>query len=130
MKRKLFRWNISISTYYMTIGFLFGLIVLLGATLIDMIAHNHPLTLESFVNVPRSNNTQRLIDLVPFLLGIVFRGIGMRDEQLQAASGNLEAKIEQRTTELQEAIIHMVGDEIDRTKVADELKQQRVFARR
>ncbi len=130
MKRKLFRWNISISTYYMTIGFLFGLIVLLGATLIDMIAHNHPLTLESFVNVQRSNNTLWLIDLLPFLLGIVFRGIGMRDEQLQAASGNLEAKIEQRTTELKDAIIHMVEEEIERKKVDEELKQQRDFATR
>ena len=110
MKRSIFRWQVSITAYYTTIGFFFGLIVLLGATLIDMIAHGDIWTVGSFLHTQGSSNTLWLIDLLPFLLGFLFRGIGVRDEQLQAASGNLEAKIEQRTGELKDAIIHMVEE--------------------
>ena len=130
MKRTLFRWQISITAYYATIGFMFGFIVLFGATLIDMLAHGDPWTIWAFLSAQRANNTLWLIDLLPLLLGYLFRDIGVREEQLREASGNLEAKIEQRTAELKDAIIHMVEEEIERKKVDEELKQQRDFATR
>ncbi len=131
MKRKFFGWNISVVWYYTISGFLLGMIILLGAVVIEFIAHRYPWTLESFVNMQRSNRTLWLIELLPFLLVAVFRVIGVREEQLAIASSNrFEETIEQRTSELKDAIMSMVGEETERKRIDAELQQQRDFATR
>jgi PAS domain S-box-containing protein len=128
MKQNFLKWNISVVMYYTIIGFMSGLLLLLGAIVIELSVYGYAWTLESLVNVQRSNHIFWLVDLLPFLLGVVFRVIGIREEQLMKASDDLEAAVEQRTIELKNAMMHMVEEENERKKVDEELKQQRDFA--
>src|SRR4051812_7240622 len=90
MKRNVFQWNFSIATYYTIAGFLAGLLLLVVAMLIETLTYKYAWTLGSLALIQRSNRILWLVDFLPFLLGAIFRIIGIREEQLRAASETLE----------------------------------------
>ena len=131
MERKFWRWNISAAVFLGLIGFLLGLVFILGATLMEVFFEQQvPLTLDAFLRGQHDNPDLWMVDLLPALLALLFGLIGRGQEKLRLVSKNLEGTIEQRTSELKEAIIDLVEEETARKKIDMELQQQRDFAMR
>jgi PAS domain S-box-containing protein len=131
MERKFWRWNISATVSLGLIGFLSGLVFVWVATLAEVFSEEQvPLTLNAFLRAQHDNPALWIVDLLPVLLALLSGLIGLGKEKLRLVSKNLEGTIEQRTSELKEAIIDLVEEETARKKIDMELQQQRDFAMR
>jgi PAS domain S-box-containing protein len=131
MKQRFQQWNISPVIIFGLTGFFSGLIFVLGATFMDILfKQQFPLGLDAFASVQRTNPALWIVDLLPVLLTVIFSVVGSSEEKLRLGSKNLEGMIEQRTSELKQAIIDLVEEETERKKIDLELQQQRDFASR
>lgn len=131
MKRTFLWREVSTPTYYALIGCLGGLGLALFITLLDIFFKQQvAITIETFLAGQVRNPALWIVDLLPVLFGVLGHRIGQDKEELEKVSRNLEATIEQRTVELKQAIIDLVGEETQRKRIDSELQQQRDFASR
>lgn len=131
MKRTFLWWEVSTPTYYALMGALGGVGLAFFITMLDVFFKQQiTITPYAFFIGQATNPALWVVDLLPVLLWVLGQRIGQDEEKLAAVSRNLEATIEQRTVELKQAIIDLVGEETQRKRADSELQQQRDFATR
>ena len=82
------------------LGVLFGLLFPLFSSFIELRSLGYPLSLDSFLQVQRSNPLLWVIDTAPLFLGIFAWFAGTRKEKLEDQTNHLEDLVESRSLEV------------------------------
>ena len=82
------------------LGVLFGLLFPLYSSFIEIRTLGYPLSLNSFLQVQRSNQLLWVIDTAPLFLGIFSWFAGARKEKLEDQTSHLEDLVESRSLEV------------------------------
>jgi len=83
-----------------TMGILFGMLFPLYSSIIELRSLGYPLSLNSFLQVQRSNPLLWVIDTAPLFLGIFAWFAGTRKEKLEDQTSHLEDLVESRSFEV------------------------------
>ena len=82
------------------LGVLFGLLFPSYSTFIELSSQGYPLSLDSFLQVQRSNPLLWIIDTAPLFLGVFAWFAGARKEKLEDQTSHLEDLVESRSLEV------------------------------
>ncbi len=93
----------SYQVRYTLYGILFGLCLLIAATVMDFVAEGIPLTVAAALQSQLTEPSHWVIDIMPFLLGIIAGLLGKRQDQIHRMTLALEQKVVERTAGLKRA---------------------------
>ncbi len=91
------RWNPLIARWTVS-GVIFGLLLPILTTIVDMWLHDLPFSLVSAVLVQQTNPIHWIVDTAPFVVGTAFYLIGLRDAALQGVRDDLQQTLRQMET--------------------------------
>jgi two-component system, sensor histidine kinase and response regulator len=98
--KKLFSTEAANYTLY---GILFGLLFPVTATLYESIHFFGSIDIASLIRIQMSDYHFLIIDTAPLFLGLLARFAGVRQDRVNGYSMELEARVKEKTTELQRA---------------------------
>lgn len=110
-------------------GVLFGLCFPLVATILDVLRHRLPLTLENMAYRQSVDHLHWIIDLAPFVLGVFAYWAGRRRDQVARLAAQLEERVIERTFELVRVNKQLEKDIAERRQIEYALAQERNLLR-
>jgi two-component system sensor histidine kinase/response regulator len=120
MNNKRIRMTATIK--FFSLGFLFGLCFPILAS-IELALRNGSITIHSLLIAQSSNSILWIVDSAPIVLGLVFALVGKREDRLNELKAKLEAKVIERTSDLQTAIDELNKEIVERKNIEDQISR-------
>ncbi len=114
---------------YTILGVLFGFCFPLVATILDVLHHRLPLTLESMASRQSVEPLHWIVDLAPLVLGVFAYVAGRQRDRVARIAAQLEERVAERTFELARVNKQLEKDIAARARIEQALAQERNLLR-